>query len=131
MVRDQLQREGIELVSGTARFLPGAEGEPHRVMVLRTREKTEAKTRWVEPSRAESSLECLLVGERASQPCEVGPVSSSFGRPGLLFRKCLRLRGDGGCWKFVRSEGSQEAAIPRPFRDRSRRVRSCTWWRWW
>ena len=45
VVRDQLQREGIELVSGTARFLPGAEGEPHRVMVLRTSEKTEAKTR--------------------------------------------------------------------------------------
>ncbi|CAM9428680.1 unnamed protein product, partial [Hapterophycus canaliculatus] len=44
VVRDQLQREGIELVSGTARFLPGTEGEPHRVMVLRTSEKTEAKT---------------------------------------------------------------------------------------
>lgn len=45
VVRDQLQREGIELISGTARFLPGSEGEPHRVMVLRTSEKTEAKTR--------------------------------------------------------------------------------------
>ncbi|CAM9885697.1 unnamed protein product, partial [Ectocarpus sp. 8 AP-2014] len=44
VVRDQLQREGIELISGTARFLPGSEGEPHRVMVLRTSEKTEAKT---------------------------------------------------------------------------------------
>ncbi|CAN0370396.1 unnamed protein product [Ectocarpus sp. 6 AP-2014] len=44
VVRDQLQREGIELISGTARFSPGSEGEPHRVMVLRTSEKTEAKT---------------------------------------------------------------------------------------
>lgn len=48
VVRDQLQREGIELISGTARFLPGAAGEPHRVMVLRTSEKTEAKTRSVD-----------------------------------------------------------------------------------
>lgn len=46
VVRDQLQREGIELISGTARFLEkGEEGEPLRVMVLRTSEKTEAKTR--------------------------------------------------------------------------------------
>ncbi len=45
VVRDQLQREGIEIISGTARFLESGEGEPHRVMVLRTSEKTEAKTR--------------------------------------------------------------------------------------
>lgn len=45
VVRDQMQREGIELISGTARFLPGAPGEPHRVMVLRTSEEAESKTR--------------------------------------------------------------------------------------
>lgn len=47
VVRDQMQREGIELISGTARFMPGVAGEPHRVMVLRTSEKAEAKTRSV------------------------------------------------------------------------------------
>lgn len=50
MVRDQMQREGVELISGTARFLPGVTGEPHRVIVLRTSEKAEAKTRWVHSS---------------------------------------------------------------------------------
>ena len=45
VVRDQMQREGIELISGTARFLRSNEGEPHRVMVLRTSEEAEAKTR--------------------------------------------------------------------------------------
>lgn len=45
VVRDQMQREGIELISGTARFLRSNDGEPHRVMVLRTSEEAEAKTR--------------------------------------------------------------------------------------
>ena len=45
VVRDQMQREGIELISGTARFLRGNVGEPHRVIVLRTSEEAEAKTR--------------------------------------------------------------------------------------
>lgn len=45
VVRDQMQREGIELISGTARFLQSNGGEPHRVMVLRTSEEAEAKTR--------------------------------------------------------------------------------------
>lgn len=66
VVRDQLQREGIELVSGTARFLPGSEGEPHRVMVLRTSEKTEAKTRsvshiWNRSHPLERCLWCVSV----------------------------------------------------------------------
>lgn len=48
VVRDQLQREGIHIISGTARFLPKeTEGEPHRVIVLRSAEKAEAKTRYV------------------------------------------------------------------------------------
>lgn len=46
VVRDQMQREGIELIAGTARFLaPDAPGEPHRVVVLRNTEQAEAKTR--------------------------------------------------------------------------------------
>lgn len=47
VVRDQMQREGIELISGTARFLPSRKGQPHRVIVLRTSEEAEAKTRSV------------------------------------------------------------------------------------
>lgn len=47
VVRDQMQREGIELISGTARFLaPDSPGDPHRVVVLRNTEQAEAKTRY-------------------------------------------------------------------------------------
>ncbi|CAM9635148.1 unnamed protein product [Ascophyllum nodosum] len=78
VVRDQLQREGVEIISGTARFVAGGAGERLRVMVLRTRKETESKTsvyRHMEASlpRVTISADRFLVacGTRPLRPPDV------------------------------------------------------------
>ncbi|CAN0087497.1 unnamed protein product [Phaeothamnion confervicola] len=44
VITHQLRREGLDLVSGTARFIESPPGEPHRIVVLRSAQEAEAKT---------------------------------------------------------------------------------------
>eukprot|EP00904_Undaria_pinnatifida_P013325 jgi/Undpi1/9122/HiC_scaffold_26.g11580.m1 len=98
VVRDQMQREGIELISGTARFLPSRKGQPHRVIVLRTSEEAEAKTsvyRHIEASLPDVTLSA----DRFLVACGTRPLR----RPDVPFDGARIFDSDQLLWGGVKS----------------------------
>ncbi|CAN0347846.1 unnamed protein product [Discosporangium mesarthrocarpum] len=82
VIRDKLQREGVELISGTARFLEGVPGEPHRVLVLRSDTQSEVESKTSIYRHIEATLPTVtLSADRFLVACGTRPVR----RPGLPF----------------------------------------------